>query len=64
LGIAHKCGKVNPLQWDPYSPPLDNWVANGNTDINKIVLFILHLNFVNILYLNAILVTSEIPEYP
>jgi hypothetical protein len=34
LGQAHKCGRVN--QFMRFQPsPLDNWISNGNTYVNK-----------------------------
>jgi hypothetical protein len=32
---AHKCGRVKPVGEIPTPSPLDNWISNSNTDINK-----------------------------
>jgi hypothetical protein len=31
----HRCGRVELVNGIPTLPPLDNWISNGNIDINK-----------------------------
>jgi len=35
LGQAQYCGRVKLVNGYPNPHPLDNWISDGNTDINK-----------------------------
>jgi len=36
IGAITNYGSIKPVKWDRIPPPLDSWICNGNTELNKV----------------------------